>query len=95
MKYGNIIYFKWLNTIGGIETWLYYLSELYKDLDITVIVGSGSLPQIERLEKNVRVLIWDGKQGYECEHLFVCWRCSGRCGASLALSRMRSTTSGR
>lgn len=73
MKYGNIIYFKRLNTIGGIETWLYYLSELYKDLDITVIVGSGSPLQIERLVKNVRVLFWDGKQRYECEHLFVCF----------------------
>lgn len=71
MKYGNLIYFQHLNTIGGIETWFYNISVLYGDLDITVIINRGSMPQIKRLAKNVRVIIWDGKQTFECERLFV------------------------
>ena len=71
--YGNLMYFSNLNTIGGIETWYYYLSELYKDLDITVVVRHGAQYQIDRLSKNIRVLIWDGKQRYECQHLFLCF----------------------
>lgn len=71
MKYGNLIYFQYLNTIGGIETWFYNISVLYGDLDITVVINKGSMPQIKRLSKNVRVLIWDGKQTFECERLFV------------------------
>lgn len=71
MKYGNMIYFYALNTIGGIETWFYNLSQLYGDLDLTFVFNKGSIPQIKRLSKNVRVLIWDGKQRYECERLFV------------------------
>lgn len=71
MKYGNMIYFQRLNSIGGIETWFYNISVLYGDLDVTVIINQGSAPQISRLQKNVRVIIWDGKQTFECERLFV------------------------
>ena len=71
MKYGNIIYFAHINSIGGIESWFYYLSELYKDLDLTVVVNSGSQPQINRLARNIRVILWDGKTRFECEHLFI------------------------
>ncbi len=71
MKYGNIIYFRYLNTIGGIETWFYNLATLYNDLDIVVVVNSGSLPQIKRLSRKVRVIQWDGKSTFECENLFV------------------------
>lgn len=72
MKYANIIYFGSLNIIGGIETWLYNLSCLYKDRDILILVSSGNRTQIERLCKNVRIKIWR-KERYECEKLFVCF----------------------
>ena len=71
MKYGNVIYFRHLNTIGGIETWFYNLSCLFKDLDITFIINEGSYPQIQRVAKNTRLLIWNGKDRIECERLFV------------------------
>lgn len=71
--YGNLMYFSMLNIIGGIETWYYYLSELYKDLDITVVIRRGADFQTKRLSKNIRVIKWDGKQRFECEHLFLCF----------------------
>lgn len=71
MKYSNLIYFSYLNTIGGIETWLYNLSVIYRDLDINIVINRGSKPQIERLKKNVRIIEWDGKQRFECKNLFV------------------------
>lgn len=71
MKYENLLYFYNLNTIGGIETWFYNLSVLYKDLDITVVVSKGSIPQINRLSKNIRVVVWDGKSRFECKNLFI------------------------
>ena len=73
MKYSNLIYFSYLNSIGGIETWLYNLSELYKEKDVTIVINQGSKPQIDRIKRNFRLIIWDGKRTFECENLFVCF----------------------
>ena len=71
MKYGNLIYFHSILSIGGIETWLYNISVLFRDLDITIVTSKAAHPQINRIAKNVRVIVWDGKQRFECEKLFV------------------------
>ncbi len=73
MYYTNLIYFSVLHVIGGIETWLYNLSVLYKDLDVTVVIRQGDIKQIERLSRNFRVIKWDGKKRFTCKNLFVCF----------------------
>lgn len=71
--FGNLIYFSHINSIGGIETWLYNLSVLYKDRDITLIYKTGAMPQINRISQNIRCIKWDGAQTFECKELLICF----------------------
>lgn len=71
MKYTNLIYFRSLNSIGGIETLYYNVSCLFKDLDITFICVNADYNQKKRLSKNIRVIEWNGKDRFECERLIL------------------------
>lgn len=71
MRYGNLFYFRYINDIGGIESWYYYISRLYNDYDITILYVEGNATQIERLRQKVRVIQWDKKQRFECDKLFI------------------------
>lgn len=71
MIYPNLFYFNTISEIGGIETWFYYLSVLYKDVDITVMYQRGDARQIRRIKRRFRCIKWDGKEPIECENLFV------------------------
>ena len=41
-----IVYFNTINSIGGVESWLWYLAQLY---DIEVYYKVGDVKQLERL----------------------------------------------
>lgn len=71
MKYANLFYFRQLNNIGGVESWLFYLSKMFKQYDLTVTYKSGDVGQLLRLEQNIRCVQWDGKQTFSCKKLFV------------------------
>lgn len=71
MIYTNLFYFNSILTIGGIETWFYYLSIFYKNIDITVMYQNGDNKQINRLKKRFRCVKWNGKDTVECQNLFV------------------------
>lgn len=49
----NVFYMHKLSAIGGVESFLYYLSKVYKDF--VVYYRDGSPSQVERLAKNVEV----------------------------------------
>lgn len=49
----NVFYMKKISKIGGVESFLYYLSKLYKDFVVYYKEADGK--QIERLAKNVEV----------------------------------------
>lgn len=49
----NVFYMKKINKIGGVESFLYYLSKLYKNFIVYYKEADGK--QIERLAKNVEV----------------------------------------
>lgn len=68
----NVFYFSHLNIVGGIEQFFSYLSEKYKDWDITIIYKTGDKKQIQRLLKNVRVIKFTGQQ-IICEKAFFCF----------------------
>lgn len=51
----NILYFSHINSIGGVETFYYYLVKKYKNRDITIYYKRGDPNQIKRLSKYVRV----------------------------------------
>jgi len=72
MKYKNMFYFRLINDIGGIESWYYYISQMFgKDYDITLLYKQGSERQIARYRENIRCIKWDGVTKYSCEKLFV------------------------
>lgn len=64
-----IIYYFYMNIIGGIETWIYNFCQQMKDnYDITVIT-CGDINQLKRLCEIVDVEIYDANRKYECDVL--------------------------
>ena len=57
----NVFYFSLLNSIGGIETFFYYLAKKYKNWDITVYYKYGDPKQVKRLKQYVRVKQYSGE----------------------------------
>ena len=70
-EFTNILYFNTINSIGGVESWLYYISNLMKNYDVTVVYKSGDSKQIKRLARNIRCIKWDGIESFKCKKLFV------------------------
>lgn len=67
----NVFYFKNINSIGGCESWFYYLSRLYKNM--VIYYRTGSLEQIKRLAKNVEVHQYKDGEIIECNRFFCCY----------------------
>lgn len=65
----NIFYFYNINSIGGVESFFYYLAKKYNDKDITVFYSQGDKTQIKRLKKYVRVKKYMGET-IECDKAF-------------------------
>lgn len=65
----NVFYFKNINSIGGVESSLYYLSQLYKNM--IVYYKEGDPEQILRLAKNVEVRKY--KEPIKCDQFFCCY----------------------
>lgn len=68
----NLFYFRHLNIIGGIEQFFAYLSEKYRDWDITIVFKSGDPKQIARLRRYARVIKFAG-QHFDCDKAFFCF----------------------
>lgn len=69
MKFGNLFYFKTISSIGGCESFFWYLSQLYNDF--TIMYRNGDPEQVKRLAQNVEVIKYDDKYGtIKCEKFF-------------------------
>ena len=68
--YGNVIYFANINSIGGCESFFYYLAKKYNKYDTTIMYKNGDPAQIKRLRELVRVQQFKG-QHFKCKKLFV------------------------
>lgn len=67
----NIFYCPHINSIGGIETFLYLIARKYgADYDITIMYKSGDIKQIERYMQYCRCVRWDGVTRFQCDKLF-------------------------
>ena len=62
-----IMYFKLVNSIGGVESWLYYLS---KKFEFEFWYKDGDPIQIKRLAKNIKVKRYNGET-LECDTFIV------------------------
>lgn len=63
----NVFYFKEINSIGGVESFFYYLSKLYKNMVVYYKEGNGE--QIKRLAHNIEVHKFTG-QKIVCDRFF-------------------------
>lgn len=68
-KKGNVFTVFSLNSIGGGESFLYYLAKKYKDRDITIYYTNGDIDQVERLSRYARVKKYNGEK-IRCEKVF-------------------------
>ena len=69
MKFENVFYFKKISSIGGCESFFWYLSQLYKNF--TIMYREGDSEQIKRLAKNVEVIKYQDKYGtIKCKKFF-------------------------
>ncbi len=67
----NVFYFKNIGSIGGCESWFYYLSRLYKNIIIYYRIGSPE--QIKRLARNVEIHQYKEGEIIECDRFFCCY----------------------
>ena len=63
-----VIYAKHIYSIGGIESWLYYVSKRYNEGQITVLYETADSGQLDRLEKVVDVAHYTGQE-FSCNKL--------------------------
>lgn len=63
----NVFYFRSINAIGGVESFFYYLSKLYKN--IVVYYENADAKQVKRLAKNIQVRKFKGET-IKCKNFF-------------------------
>lgn len=68
-EYNNILYFSLINSIGGVESFFYYLVKKYNDYDLTIFYKKGDFRQIKRLQKFCRVVKYNGEK-IKCKKAF-------------------------
>ena len=66
----NVFYISNFNVIGGVETFIYELAKKYNEYDITVVYNTGSVNQIRRVKKYVRVVKFNQGDIIKCDRAF-------------------------
>ena len=66
----NVFYFSHINAIGGVETFLYYLSKTYNNFVVYYKDEKSDMAQINRLGDRVEVHKWNGER-IKCERAFL------------------------
>lgn len=66
----NVFYFSHINSIGGVETFLYYLSKTYNNFVVYYKDDNSDLAQINRLSERVEVHKWNGEK-IKCDRIFL------------------------
>lgn len=70
MEFKNVFYFRHLNELGGVESFLYYLSQLISDMDFVVIYNTADLKQLQRLQKYARCIQFKKGMKIKCDKAF-------------------------
>ena len=66
----TVFYFSHINSIGGVETFLYYLSKTYNNFVVYYKSDNSDLAQINRLSERVEVHKWRGEK-IKCDRIFL------------------------
>lgn len=67
MQLDNVFYFRSINAIGGVESFLYYLSKTFKNM--VVYYEKGDPNQVQRLAENIEIHKWYGER-IQCKRFF-------------------------
>lgn len=67
----NVFYFKTIGSIGGCESFFYYLSRLYKNM--VIYYQDGHPSQIKRLAENIEVRKYKENEIIKCDNFFCCY----------------------
>ena len=69
MQFENVFYFKKISSIGGCESFFWYLSQLYKNF--VIMYREGDPFQVKRLAQNVEVIKYEDRYGtIQCKKFF-------------------------
>lgn len=66
----NVFYFSHINSIGGVESFLYYLSKTYNNFVVYYRDDKSDMAQLKRLSERVEVHKWNGER-IKCENIFL------------------------
>ena len=66
----NVFYFNHLNSIGGVEQFLYYLSKVYNNFVVYYKSPDSDVHQISRLGDRVEIHKWNGER-IKCKRIFL------------------------
>lgn len=69
-EYENVFYFYHINSIGGVEQFLYYLSKSFNNFVVYYKDASSDARQISRLGDRVEVHKWNGER-IKCKRIFL------------------------
>lgn len=67
----NVFYFYYINDIGGVESFFYYLIQNLQDYDVTIVYDHGNEAQLNRFKKFARVIKWNPSLSIKCDKLFL------------------------
>ena len=68
-QYEIVLFINYLHIIGGIETFVYHFTDLYKN--VTLLVGSIHIEQRKRLNRHCKVVDYDPRKSYSCDTLIL------------------------
>lgn len=69
-----VFYISNINSIGGVEQWMYYIAKIYGDRDITLFYKTADSKQLRRLSKyNISIQKYVPQKGINCRLLIVCY----------------------
>ena len=71
MKYQNVFYFSHINSVGGCESFFYYLAKTYKNM--VVYYKEGNPEQIKRLAELIEVKKYKENEKIVCDNFFCCY----------------------
>lgn len=74
LRLKNVIYFPWLNVVGGVETFCYQMGLKYgKTYDITVVYQGGDDSIIDKIAETCRVVRFRDGDEIECDVFIFGW----------------------
>lgn len=70
LQFKNIFYFRHINELGGVESFMYYLAQTIGDMDIVFIYNTGDIRQLKKLQTKIRCIQYRPNMKIKCDKAF-------------------------